>query len=56
MEKIMPNVIWLSAEKDLKKQLIEARTGQELWLFFLALAIFMLFMEMLVIKKIEGKS
>ena len=56
IEKIMPNAVWLNAEKDPKTQIIEARSGQELWLFFLVLAVFMLFMEMLVIKRIEGKS
>ncbi len=56
MEKIMPDAVWLDADKDPKARIIEARSGQELWLFFLILAILMLFTEMLLIKKIEGKS
>ena len=56
MEKIIPHPIWLNPEKDPKEQILKARTGQELWFLFLVLSLLMLILEIIIIKKIEGKN
>jgi len=41
-------------QDEVSQQILGARTGSELWLFFLVLAFCMLMAEMILIKKIEG--
>ena len=56
MEKIISHPVWLNPEKDPKEQILKARTGQELWFLFLVLSLLMLILEIMIIKKIEGKN
>lgn len=53
-ESISDQVEILQISDQMEEQLIEARTGQELWRIFLFLALMMLLSEMLLIKKLEG--
>ena len=46
----------LQLNEDMGEQLTGARTGQELWRLFLFLALMMLLMEVLLIKKLEGNG
>jgi hypothetical protein len=49
-------MIALSAEADMGETIKSARIGQELWFVFLALALLMLLLEVLIIKRIEGQG
>jgi hypothetical protein len=55
-ENISENVIKVNLSSDFIKQIKQARSGQELWYIFLSLAFMFLLLEILLIKKIEGKA
>lgn len=55
-ENLSENVILIDDNADIIESIQTARTGQELWYIFLALALLMLLLEVLIIKKIEGQS
>lgn len=55
-ENISENVVNLNLDSDFIKQIKQARSGQELWYIFLSLAFLFLLLEILLIKKIEGKG
>ena len=50
------NVIEIKSDSDLGKVIKSARVGQELWFVFLILALLMLLLEVLLIKRIEGRT
>lgn len=49
-------VIRINPSDKIAVQISGARRGQELWIFFLALALTMIALEMVIIKRIEGKE
>ncbi len=55
-ENIFPNAQVLSDKQNIEEHITEARTGTELWRLFLFLALLMLIAEMLIVKRIEGRT
>ena len=54
--KIWPNHITLQAGDDFNTQIRKARKGREIWRLFIILALSMLIMEMLIVRRLEGKK
>ena len=55
-ENLSDNVIKADTNSDLVETIRSARIGQELWFIFLILALMMLLLEVLLIKRIEGQG
>ncbi len=55
LARFRPDIRLLSPDKLSIKKLKSARSGKELWPYFLLLALMMLLLEMMLIKKLEGK-
>ena len=55
-ENLSNNVIETDTSSDLAEVIRSARVGQELWFVFLILALLMLLLEILLIKRIEGQG
>ncbi len=48
--------IQLKSSLELEKRIRQNRSGRELWLFFAGLALFLLILEIVIVKQIEGKN
>lgn len=55
-ENLSDNVILMNTGADVSETIQSARIGQELWFVFLILALLMLLLEIILIKRIEGQG
>ncbi|MEJ2055462.1 MAG: hypothetical protein P8X42_16215 [Calditrichaceae bacterium] len=49
-------MVKINPDDDIRATIKSARKGQELWYIFLSLAVLMLLLEVLLIKRIEGRG